>query len=42
VFTVTLEGKCNFHLRMYANQENEIKLPSVDCTDAECIQDFEL
>jgi hypothetical protein len=27
---------------MYANQGKEIMVPTSDCTDAECIQNFEL
>ena len=41
-FTVTPDDECNFRVRMYANQGKEIQLPAPDCTDSECIQDFDL
>ena len=41
-FTVMPDYECNICACMYANQGNEIKLPIPDCTDSECIQDFEL
>ncbi len=41
-FTVTLHDDCNFCVQMYANQGNEIILPAADCTDSECVQDFDL
>ena len=41
-FTVTPDDECNFRVQMYANQGNEIKLPAADCSDSECIHDFEL
>jgi hypothetical protein len=41
-FTVTLNDECNFSVCIYANQGNEINLPTPDHTDANGIQDFEL
>ena len=41
-FTVTPDDECSYRVRMYANQGKEITLPSPDCSDSECIQDFEL
>ena len=41
-FTVTPNDECNFSVCIYANQGNEINLPTPDRTDANGIQDFEL
>ncbi len=41
-FTVTPDDECNLCVQMHGNKGNGIKLPAVDCTDSECIQDFDL
>ena len=41
-FTVTPDDECSFRVRMYANQGKEIVIPDVDCSESDCISDFEL
>ena len=41
-FTITPDDVCILCVHMYANQGNTNKLPTHDCTDSDCIQDFEL
>ena len=41
-FTVTPDDECSLRVRMYANQGKEIIIPEVDCSETECISDFEL
>ena len=41
-FTVTPDDECNFRVRMYAIQGKEIVIPEVDCSESDCISDFEL
>jgi hypothetical protein len=41
-FSVTPDDEYDFRAQMYVNQGKEIKIPSRDCSEAECIYDFEL
>ena len=41
-FAVTPDDEYDFRAQMYVNQGKEIKIPSRDCSEAECIYDFEL
>ena len=41
-FTVTPDDECAFRVRVYANQGKHVYVPAADCSDAECIADFEV
>jgi hypothetical protein len=41
-FTVTPDDHCTFKVRMYANQGQKTEVPQVNCSEEECILDFNL
>ena len=41
-FTITPDDENSFRVRMFANQGNQIYVPGVDCSDAECVADFSI
>jgi hypothetical protein len=41
-FTVTPDDECTFRVRMFAAQGEKIHIPGVDCSESDCIADFEI
>ena len=39
-FTVTPDDECSFNVRMYANNGKHIYVPQPDCSESECVADF--
>ena len=41
-FTIPPDDEMSIRVRIWANAGDEITMPSLDCTDADCVADFEL